>query len=31
MLIHRNVIKSLHPATTSGDHRYALSGIYVDP
>ncbi len=31
MLIHRNVIKSLHPATTSGDHRYGLSGIYVDP
>lgn len=31
MLIHRNVIKSLHPATASDDTRYALGGIYVDP
>ena len=33
MLIHRNVIKSLHPATASNDIRYGtgLSAIYIDP
>ena len=31
MLIHRNVIKSLVPATADADTRYPLQGIYVDP
>ncbi len=33
MLIHRNVIKSLHPATDPDTTRYggALAAIYVDP
>ena len=33
MLIHRNVIKSLHPATDTDKTRYggALAAIYVDP
>ncbi len=31
MLIHRNVIRSLAPATTTGNTRYPLQGIYIDP
>ena len=31
MLIHRNVIRSLHAATKPDDTRRPLQGIYVDP